>query len=89
MSIKYAILPMNYIEELILRIEAGEAFVKRKSVRQLNEDGDMPHIYFELLAAKENAWTFEGLDQNYKAGISKIELSRPSAIRIAEPDKTI
>jgi hypothetical protein len=89
MSIKYGILPIHTIERLILMTEAAQAFVHRKSVDELIEDGEMPHVYFELIAAKENAWDLESSEHDYKDGTSKMKLTRPSGIRIAEPDKTI
>ena len=89
MSIKYGILPIHTIERLILMTEAAQAFVHRRTVEELIEDGKMPHVYFELIAAKENAWTLESQEQNYKNGVSKMNFSRDSNIRIAEPGKTI
>lgn len=61
MSTKYGILPIGDIEEIILKIQAyemamEESFGKCRTIQQLIEDGEMPHVYFELIAAKENAW---------------------------------
>lgn len=89
MSIKYGILPIHTIERLILMIEAAQAFVHRRSVEELIEDGQMPHVYSELIAAKLNSWDLESSEHDYKDGSSKMKFTRPSGIRIAEPDKTI
>ncbi len=89
MSIKYGILPLETIEKLILKIEAAQVFVHGKSVDELIEDGEMPHVYSELIAAKLNSWDLESSEHDYKDGTSKMKLTRPSGIRIAEPDKTI
>lgn len=86
---KYAILPLETVEHLILMIEAAQAFVHRRSVDELVEDGQMPYCYLELLAAKTNAWILESSEHCYKEGTSKMNFSRPSGIRFAEPDKTI
>lgn len=94
MSIKYALLPLNIIEELILKLQGyemamEETFGHCRTIQQLIEDGEMPHVYFELIGAKENAWGLESSEQNYKEGTSKMKFSRPSGIRIAELNKTI
>ena len=89
MSIKYGILPIHTIERLILMTEAAQAFVHRRTVEELIKDGEMPHVYFELIAAKENAWTLESSEHDYKEGEAKMKFTRKSDIRFAEPDKTI
>jgi hypothetical protein len=91
---KYAILPLPLIEELILKIQAyemamEESFGNCRTIQQLVEDGEMPGIYRELIAAKENTWELESSEQNYKESTSKMKLTRPSSIRLAKPDKTI
>ena len=63
-SIKYGILPIRVIDELILKIQAYEMALEKNSgrsttIQQLIEDDKMPDYYFELIAAKENAWTLE------------------------------
>lgn len=85
---KYAILPLETVEHLILMIEAAQAFVHGRSVKELVDDGQMPYCYLELIAAKTNAWTLESSEHCYKEGTSKMKFTRPSGIRIAEPDKT-
>lgn len=89
MSKKYAILPLETVEHLILMIEAAQAFVHRRAIQELIEDGQMPYCYLELIAAKKNAWDLESSEHDYKQGTSKMKFTRPSGIRIAEPDKTI
>lgn len=63
-SIKYGILPIRVIEGLILGIQAykmalDESSGQCRTIQQLIEDDEMPDYYFELIAAKENAWTLE------------------------------
>ena len=55
---KYAILPIKDIEELILKIQAYEMameehFGKCRTIQQLINEGEMPGIYRELIAAKK------------------------------------
>lgn len=89
MGKKYAILPIETVEHLILMIEAAQAFIHGKSAHELIEDGQMPYCYLELIAAKKNAWDLESSEHDYKEGTSKMKFTRPSGIRIAEPGKTI
>ena len=94
---KYAILPIKDIEELILKIQAYEMameehFGKCRTIQQLINEGEMPGIYRELIAAKKNAWELESSEQNYKEEVRKIVLVAPLGLpqfRFAEPDKTI
>lgn len=92
MSIKYGILPIKDIEEIILKIQAyemamEESFGKCRTIQQLIEDGEMPHVYFELIAAKENAWTLQSSKRNEKKRKNYLKLTRDYS-RIAKPDKT-
>ena len=88
MSIKYGILPLETVEEIILKIQGyemamEESFGQCRTIQQLIEDGEMPDVYFELLAAKKNAWTLKSLEQNYTKGVSKMNLSRDANMRLA------
>ena len=92
-SIKYGILPIRMIEELIQVIESHEALKDQmygecRNAEEIKEDGDLPDLYFELIAAKQNAWTLEKSERNEKKRKSIMKLTRDYS-RIAEPDKTI
>ena len=84
---KYAILPLETVEHLILMIEAAQAFVHGRSVKELVDDGQMPYCYLELIAAKENAWNLESLEHWHEEGTSKMSFSRPFGIRFSEIQK--
>lgn len=86
---KYAILPLETVEHLILMTEAAQAFVHGRSVKELIDDGQMPYCYLELIAAKENAWNLESLEHWHEEGTSKMNFSRPFGIRFSEILKTI
>ena len=92
-SIKYGILPIKVIDELILKIQAYEMALEENSGRSTTiqepiEDAEMPDVYHELIAAKQNAWTLESSKRNEKKRKSVLKVTRDYS-RIAEPDKTI
>ena len=92
-SIKYGILPIKVIDELILKIQAYEMALEENSGRSTTiqepiEDAEMPDVYHELIGAKVNAWTLEKSERNEKKRKSIMKLTRDYS-RIAEPDKTI
>ena len=92
-SIKYGILPIKVIDELILKIQAYEMALEENfgqctTIQQPIEDAEMPDVYHELIAAKQNAWTLEKSERNEKKRKSIMKVTRDYS-RIAEPDKTI
>ena len=93
MSTKYGILPVKFIEDLIVKIQIyemalDESFGPCRTIEQLKEDDELPDYYFELIAAKENAWTLESSKRNEKKRKNVLKVTRDYS-RIAEPDKTI